>query len=155
MPQARIAPLLLLLAALTSASCNDTPLSSSIARLSTAPTAAVDLTGTWTGSAIDSLGRTDVTWQLTQRGTNVTGTVAGTTNVGAPVYTGSVSGTVSAAGLRFTMTVPAGSMVDLPDCSLNLTGTVTDIQAGSMAGTYTGTHSCIGAIEAGRLLLVR
>jgi hypothetical protein len=150
----RFGPFLLLLSAFAVCSCEDTPLSSSIARLGTAPSAAVNLTGTWTGSAVDSAGRVDMVWQLTQSGSAVTGTVTAATNVGLPLYTGSVSGTLASDALRFTVTVPAGRIADMPDCTLDLSGSVTDIQPNSMAGTYTGMQSCTGAVEAGRLLLI-
>lgn len=146
---------LLLLTVLAAGSCDEPASSSSIAGLGTAPSAAADVTGTWAGSAIDSAGRVEMSWAITQNGRTITGTVTGTTNVGRPVYTGSVTGTQSSGTLRFTVAVPAGRIADLPDCSLQLTGALTDIQAGSMAGTYTGSHSCFGPVDAGRILLIR
>ena len=155
MRQARFGPTLLLLFAIGVSSCDDAPLSSSITRSGSSPSPVMNLTGIWSGTAIDSSGVVEMLWQLTQNAGNVTGTVRASTNVGLPLYTGSVAGTLAAGVLTFTVTVPRGSIPELPECSLALTGSATDVQASSMAGIYTGTHSCQGAVEGGRFVFVK
>jgi hypothetical protein len=136
-------------------SCADPPLSSSITRSGTSPTGAVDLNGTWSGTASDATGQVQVVWRLIQSGATVTGTVTASTNVGRPVYAGSIAGTYSRGIVNLTVTVPPGSIEDLPDCSISLTASATDVQANSIAGTYAGTHSCLGDIQGGRFFLTR
>jgi len=120
-------------------------------------TTTVKLSGTWSGGATDSLRpQLTMTWQLTQDGQKVAGTVVATTSVGAPVYTGgTVTGTLSGNTLAFTVAIPRGSVVDLPDCAVAFGGSTTDITATGMTGTYAGTDSCAGAFAGGRLNLVK
>jgi hypothetical protein len=119
-------------------------------------TTTVNLSGTWSGGAVDSLRQVTMTWQLTQDGQKVAGTVVATTSVGAPVYTGgTVTGTLSGNTLAFTVAIPRGSIVDLPDCAVAFGGSTTDITATGMNGTYAGTDSCAGAFAGGRLNLVK
>ena len=155
MHRGRLGPILLLPLALVVSACDDPTLSSSITRTGSSPTAVLNLTGAWAGTATDSGGQVQMVWQLTQRGANVTGTVRATNNVGLQLYTGSVAATLAASILTFTVTVPSGSISDLPDCSIALSGSATDVQASSMSGTYTGIHSCLGAMEGGRLILIK
>ena len=145
----------IMVAALSMSACDNPTRSTSVTDGSSS-SPSVNLTGTWSGTAIDASGQVVMTWQLLQSGSAVTGTVIATTNVGAPVYTGgTVTGTLSGTGLTFTVTIPAGSISGLPECSLTLSGSLPDVLANSMAGTYTGTHSCLGAVLNGRLALVK
>jgi hypothetical protein len=118
--------------------------------------ATLNLTGTWSGTVSDTSGQLQMTWRLTQTNRDVTGTVTATTIVGAPVYTGgTVNGTLSGSILSFTVTIPRGSIVEIPNCSITLTGTATDVQPASMSGTYAGSDSCLGAVDGGRLIFVK
>jgi hypothetical protein len=147
----------LLLFVTVTLACDTPTRSSSVAGVGdgSPSTPVLNLTGTWSGTATDSSGQVQITWQLVQTDSEITGTVTATTTVGAPLYTGTVTGRVVATGLTFTVSITRGSISGLPECSLALTGSVTDVQAGSMAGIYTGTHSCAGAVQDGRLMLVK
>jgi hypothetical protein len=149
------ASLPLLLLTFVVSSCDGRPISTSITRSAGAPTAILNQTGAWSGTATDSLGSVHMMWQVTQTAANVRGTVTATTNVGLPLYTGTITGGLVATVLTFTITVPRGSIVEVPECAITLSGTATDVLAESMAGTYAGTHSCLGAVEGGRFLLIR
>ena len=117
---------------------------------------AVNVSGVWAGGVTDSLQQGIMTWRLTQSGGNVSGTVSATSAVGAPLFTGgTIVGSVLGGTLTFTVTIPKGSIADLPDCAITATGSVTDITATGMSGTYTGTDSCRGTIVGGRLNLVK
>ena len=160
MPLAPVTRILVVLLAFGVGSCDDPSVSTmrggtSSPTTPTTPDSTVNLTGNWAGTATDSLGAVQMAWQLTQTGASVTGTILATNNVGADRYTGSVSGTLGASSLTFTMTAPVGRIVDLPDCSLALNGSATDVQPTSLSGTYTGNHSCLGAVEGGRIILVK
>jgi hypothetical protein len=116
----------------------------------------VNLTGTWTGTSLDTAGGLRLTWQLTQTNRNVTGGVTATTPVGAPVYTsGSFNGTLSGTTMPFTITIPVGAVAGSPNCTVTLTGTAQNVTSTSLAGTYTGDDSCVGAILDGRLTMIK
>jgi hypothetical protein len=118
--------------------------------------APLNLAGTWNGPANDSDGQMTMTWVLTQSDRNVSGTFTASTPVGAPIYTGgSIAGVASGTTLTFTITVPRGSIVDAPDCSVTFTGTTDDLRADSMSGTYTGSDTCGGTVVGGRLSLLK
>ena len=157
MRRARLTPILpMLLLAILVSSCDSPATSSSIGRSGGAsPSQVVNLTGAWSGTATDPLGQVQMFWQLTQSGTSVTGTVSANTIVGVPLYAGTITASLTASTLTFRITVPRGSIIELPDCSLTLTGSATDLQADSMAGTYTGEHSCFGTVQGGRFLLTK
>jgi hypothetical protein len=121
---------------------------------SSAPSA-LNVTGTWIGSASDSSGPGQMIWRLIQTDTSFSGTLTmsdASTNVSDR---GSVSGSVSGSSIRFSISVQAGGF-DSPyaSCSTNVSG---DAQASSssITGTYSGTHSCTGAIASGQFTLTR
>src|SRR5262245_7552523 len=80
------------------------------------PTAAVNLSGTWSGTGSDSFGPELVTWVLTQSGTSVSGTAAlnavdpadGSCGSCHKVKRGTLTGTLSGTSLSVTMKFPAG-----------------------------------------------
>jgi hypothetical protein len=146
-----------LLFAIIPIACDTPTRSSTIAGTGggTPSTPTLNLTGAWRGTATDSSGLVQMTWQLVQTDSDITGTVTGTTSVGAPLYTGTVTGRLTPAALSFTVSIPRGSISGLPECSLALTGSTTDVQAGTITGIYTGTHSCGGPVLDGRLMLVK
>ena len=133
----------------------------------TAPTptpngaATVNVTGSWIGSASDSLRQVRLTLVLNQTGGNVTGSVTGETLTTLPFYTsGTLTGTVSGSTWRFTIQIPVGSVVNSPTCSVTINGSTTDvtatgITATGMSGTYTGTDSCLGDFAGGLFTFVR
>ena len=134
--------------------CDDTP--SSPRQISTTGAAALEVDGTWAGSASDSTRQLSMTWRLTQSDRNVTGTFSATTPVGAPIYTaGAITGTASTTALSFTIAIPRGAVDGSPDCTATLSGTADDVREDSMAGTYSGSDTCGGTFAGGRFTLLR
>ena len=90
--------------------------------------------------------------QLTQSGTSVSGTVTITDTSTGLTARGTVSGTVSGASIHFTITIPAGGFETQPSCTGSATADA-QVSGTSMAGTYTGSNSCTGAIGSGQITL--
>ena len=112
--------------------------------------------GTWSGTASDAAGQFTMILTLTQSGATVTGTMRGTSAVGAPIYNdGTVSGQAGVNTFAFTITVPRGGIVDAPACSATFAATTTDLLTTSMAGSYTGGDSCGNAFVGGRFQLIK
>lgn len=116
-----------------------------------------------TGSAPTGTGTTVVAWRMTQDGTNVTGTVT-TQSTDAPgtcaschrSRTGTLSGTITGTTLSWTASFPADAAKDpTPQCLATLTGTISDITADSVSGTYSGNDVCEGAYSSGTLTMAR
>lgn len=124
----------------------------------TQPSAAstvVNLTGTWSGSASDSSGPGQMTWQMTQTGSSCSGTLT-MTDAGANINgRGSVSGSISGPSIRFALSVPAGGF-DSPytSCSADVSGDA-QVSGSSITGTYSGANSCTGAVASGHVTLTR
>ncbi len=123
------------------------------------------VTGTWTGTASDSTtaaspgtmmgqgGMGDMTWRLTQTGTQVTGTV-GFANMSGGMQ-GTVAGTMDADDMPFTLQMPMGSMMSA-GCSVTATGTAHVTRATmTMTATYAGANACSGAFTDGHMNMVR
>jgi hypothetical protein len=116
----------------------------------------IGVTGTWSGTASDAIGQFTMILALTQSGVNVTGTMRGTSAVGAPIYNnGTVSGQATTNTFVFTINVPRGGIVDAPDCSASFAATTTDLLATSMSGTYTGGDTCGNTFAGGRFQLIK
>jgi hypothetical protein len=94
-----------------------------------------------------------MTWQLTQSGSAINGTMTMSDTATGLTARGSVSGTLSGSTLRFTLHVPAGGF-DPPHgaCSSDVSGEA-QIAGTSMTGSYSGTSSCAGTITSGQLAL--
>lgn len=118
---------------------------------------AFDLTGAWSGPASDDSGPTTMTWTLTQSGGSITGSFLG---VEPPPhrtqYRGTVSGSLSGSSLTYTINVPKGSIVGLPNCFVVIDGSAV-ASANAIVGTYTGDtgKDCIGAFANGILSLAK
>src|SRR2546422_128711 len=103
---------------------------------STPTSAAINLSGTWSGTGSDSFGPELVTWMLTQSGTSVSGTAElnavnpadGSCGSCHKVKKGTFSGTLSGASLSVTMTFPAGGDVPTPICVVDLSGSATVLE---------------------------
>ena len=128
---------------------------------------------TFTGKGLDSNpntvaaatgdGTTFVTWRMSQDGMNVSGTM--TTKSPDPMgttchschrsRTGTLSGTISGTTLTWMATFPATPDDPTPSCAATLTGTISDITADSVSGTYSGQDSCEGAYSNGTLAMAR
>jgi hypothetical protein len=120
----------------------------------TPPTpATASVAGTWVGPATDSSGGGPMSWQLTQANTSFSGTVTMTDTATGIEGRGSVSGTVSASSLHFSISIPAGGF-DHPfeSCSAAVSGDG-EVSSASLMGTYTGSSSCGGSIASGTLSL--
>jgi hypothetical protein len=116
-----------------------------------------------TGAAGTGIGTTVVSWKVTQAGASVSGTVT-TQSTDAPgtcaschrTRTGTLSGTISGTTLNWTASFPADPAKDpTPSCAATLTGTIVDITADSVSGTYTGQDSCEGQYSSGTLTMAR
>ena len=116
-----------------------------------------------TGSGTGGKGTTIVTWRVTQTGATVSGTVTtqstdqpGTCASCHRSRTGVVSGTISGTALNWTATFPADASNDpTPACAATLKGTITDITADSVSGTYSGADQCEGQYTDGTLTMAR
>lgn len=152
------------LAAVLAAGCSDSSSST------TGPGTVRMASGTWTGTAADSTtaalgtggmmgqpGMGGMTWQLTQDGSRVTGTMrfTGTPGFQMPIgmMPGTFTGTIDGDQITFTMTMPSGSMMSAI-CTAQATG-VARITGNTMTGSYSGTNSCMGAFTNGQLTLTR
>ncbi len=124
---------------------------------STSPSNAVDLTGTWTGTASDSSGNATVTVTLSQTGAAFSGT--GRLQSTASTATANVAGTVSGTSLTFTWTIPVGGYsAPFQTCSSASTGSATVTSnrfVGSYSGSYGGSGACTGPISNGLVTLTR
>jgi hypothetical protein len=125
------------------------------------------VSGTWVGTGSDSsssmgtgsmMGQTGMgtmTWQLTQNGSAVTGSLSFSGMMG--MVPGSFSGTMSGEDMTFTMTMPAGSMGNMgammgSSCSAQVTGT-SHINGSTITCTYSGTNSCTGPFSNGQMTM--
>jgi hypothetical protein len=113
------------------------------------------LTGTWNGSASDSSGPGQITWQIAQTASSFSGTMTIFDTNSGYGGGGSVSGTVAGASVHFSMRVaPGGFEAPYASCTSDVSGDAL-ITTPSMTGTYSGSSSCGGAITAGQLTLTK
>ncbi len=131
----------------------------------TATTSQAPATGTWTGTASDSSsglgagammgqsGMGTVTWQLSQTGSAVTGTMSFSGMQGR--MPGSFAGTMSGNDMTFTVDMPNASMMS-SGCTARATGTAhLDPTTMTMTCTYSGTNSCSGPFGNGQMNMTR
>ena len=133
---------------------------------STGPTGSGSITGyagTWVGSMSESGGAMmgsgtmggmmtgQATWQMTQTGANVTGSMdmSGFRGTGQMAITGTISGQT----MTFTMNIPAGGMPDA-GCVAKGNGTA-QMNGNTMTGTYSGSNTCSGPFSNGQITLSR
>ena len=113
----------------------------------------VNLTGAWAGSASDSSGPGQMSWQLTQSDTSFSGTMTMTDVSTGVTGQGSVSGTVSGVSLHFSISVRAGGFASpYASCTADASGDG-QVSSATIVGTYSGSNSCSGAIASGQLTL--
>ena len=112
----------------------------------------VDASGTWSGRVTDSSGAGGMVLQLTQSGSSVSGSVTITDTSTGLTARGTVSGTVSGAVVHLSIAIPAGGFETQPSCTGNASGDA-QVSGTSMAGTYTGSNSCTGAVGSGQMTL--
>lgn len=115
----------------------------------------VNLTGTWRGTADDSTGPGELTWQVTQSGASFSGTLTARDTFTGVTGRGAVTGTLDGTALQFSMTIAAGGF-DAPfdGCTTTASGQGT-ATASTVSATYSGTNSCSGAIASGQLALTK
>jgi hypothetical protein len=116
-------------------------------------TPSTNVTGTWTGSASDSSGPGQMTWQITQSGSSFSGNVSMIDTSTKVAGRGTVSGTVSGSAIQFSLAVPAGGF-DTPyaACTADVSGNGS-ASSTSITGGYSGSSSCGGAVVSGQLTL--
>lgn len=122
----------------------------------TAPTSiGVDVSGAWAGAAADTSGFGDLQWQVTQSGGTLAGTVAITDRTVPVTGHGTLSGSILAGTLHFTMVVPSGGFEEpFAECSTTVTGDAM-VSASTITGTYAGVSTCGGKVYGGQLTLRR
>ena len=121
------------------------------------------MAGTWAGSSSDSsnsmgagsmmgqAGLGAMTWQLTQSGSTVTGSMSFSGMQGGRA--GSFSGTMSGEDMTLMMDLPSGSMMS-SGCSARATGTAR-VSGTTMTGSYSGSNSCTGSFVNGQMTMTR
>jgi hypothetical protein len=128
------------------------------------PSQAVTLAGNWAGTAVDSQGGTIVSWELTQAGANVAGTVKtqavnpadGSCNSCHRNKAGTFSGTIAGTTLTLSMFFAAGGTGDpTPACTATLTGAASSVAHDKLTAAYTGADSCEGPFLNGTLAMAR
>lgn len=124
-----------------------------------------NISGTWSGTASDSsttlgpgamMGQSGMgtpTWQLSQSGTMVTGTMAFGGMQGR--MPGTMTGTMSGNDMTFTIDMPSNSMMTA-GCTARATGTARfDPATMTLTCTYAGTNSCSGPFGNGQMAMSR
>jgi hypothetical protein len=121
------------------------------------PTGSANLSlgGTWNGTASDSSGPGQMTWNVTHSGGSISGTFSMVDTQTKLTGRGSLAGTLSGSTLKFSLRVPAGGF-DAPHgaCQSEVSGEA-EASAIEIAGTYSGTSTCAGTIAFGQFRLSR
>ena len=126
--------------------------------------AAIDVSGNWSGNGTDSQGPTTVVWTLTQSGSTVGGTVRtaalhpddGSCGSCHRNKSGTVTGTLSGASLMLTMSFAAGADGDpTPECSATVSVSSMSVSSAAVAATYLGSDTCEGAFNNGTMTMHR
>jgi hypothetical protein len=125
--------------------------------------AATNLTGAWTGTGTDAQGAETFQWTVTQTGERLTGSVvldSANRNDGScgschKQKNGTLAGTLSNGALALTLDFPEGGADITPLCGITMHASTTDIAAGRITATYTGTTTCEGPITDGTLIVAR
>lgn len=138
---------------------------SSTAPSMSAPAASASLAGTWAGTASDSsrsmgtgsmMGQADMgtmTWQLTESGSTVIGSMSFSGSGMQGRMPGSFLGNMSGDDITFTMDMPSNTMMS-SGCSSNATGTGhINRTTMVMTGTYSGKNICTGTYTGGQMTM--
>jgi hypothetical protein len=158
-------PLIVAALLVTAAGCGSSPSMPAV----TAPTtttpapSATNLAGIWTGTGNDAQGAETFTWTVTQAGDRISGSVvldSANRNDGScgschKQKTGTLSGTLSAGTLSLTLNFPEGGADITPLCGITMHAATSDIGAGRITASYTGTTTCEGPISDGKLTVTR
>jgi hypothetical protein len=111
-----------------------------------------NLDGKYSGPGSDSSGPAQMTLQLAQHDTTITGTA--TAEYGGCIGSGIFSGTLSGTTLNFTINIPVGGVPCYPTCSVTMSGTA-NVTTSTIIGTYTGNNSCYGPFTNGHFTLTK
>jgi hypothetical protein len=95
-----------------------------------------------------------MTWRVSQTGASFSGAMTMSDTGTGKTGIGSVAGTVNAAAtIQFRIAVPVGGFENPYDpCRSDVAGEGT-ISSVAIAATYSGTNSCTGSIDSGKLFL--
>ena len=131
----------------------------------TPPSTLASLSGTWTGTSMDTSGQENMTWALTQHGNAMTGTMNISDGGRSLMGSGSMQGTIGASTATFHMAVPNGGFSGMmSSCSMSLDGqarmsddghTMTGTYSGHMSGMMSSMQSCGEAMNDGHFTLTR
>ena len=160
-----LAPLATAALLISLAGCGS-PASAPAAPTGTTPppaSSAANLTGTWTGAGTDAQGAETLRWNVTQTGDRLSGSAVldsadrddGSCGSCHKQKTGALAGTLSNGALTLTLDFPEGGTDITPLCGITMHVTTSDMAAGRIAATYTGTTTCEGAITDGKLTVTR
>ena len=160
-----LVPLLIAGLLIPLAGCGSPMASAPAAPTTTSPPTATsaNLTGTWTGTGNDAQGAETFTWTVTQTGDRLSGSVAldsanrndGSCGSCHKQKSGTLTGTLSGGALTLTLDFPEGGSDITPLCGITMHASTSDVAAGRIAATYTGTTTCEGAITDGTLIVTR
>jgi peroxiredoxin len=113
-----------------------------------------EIAGGWSGTATDSTGPGELSWDIAQEENRVSGRFEGKDPSSGIQFGGSLEGQLSLSELTFTMTVPRGTLPrPYQDCEVKMTGTA-DVSATEIRGTYAGI-TCGKPVGNGQLTLLR
>jgi len=108
-----------------------------------APSASLDLTGTWRGDFTVQGVSAEMVWTLSQSGTSVTGPVLVRMPNGVVLLNGFLTGTLTGSTLPYTISVGPQGIPSQPACAGQLAGTMTATQGAP--STLNGTYSVVSA----------
>jgi hypothetical protein len=122
-----------------------------------------DVSGSWAGNGSDNQGAETFNLVLTQTDSEVNGTV---TTMAVDPSDGScaschknkigvVSGSISGAALKVTMSFPTGGDVPTPICSVTMDVPAAFVTTGQIVANYSGGDSCEGPFVNGAFTLVK
>jgi hypothetical protein len=132
----RVLTAVLMTVALLSVSCSST-------RTSSAPSAALDLTGTWKGDFAVQTITAEMAWTLTQKGTDVSGPILVRLPNGVVLLNGFLTGTLTGSTLTYVISVGPGGIPTQPTCVGQLGGTM--IATAGTTSTLAGGYSVTSA----------
>ena len=158
-----LAPLIAAALCIPFAGCGSSPALPTTSAPSAAAPSATNLSGTWTGTGTDAQGPETFKWSVTQTGNQITGSVVldpadptdGSCGSCHKKKTGTLTGTLTAGALTITLDFPAGGADLTPLCGITMHAATSDVAAGRITASYTGTTTCEGPITDGRLTVTR
>jgi len=112
------------------------------------------IAGLWSGSATDSSGPGELSWDITQEDARVAGRFTAKDPSSGVALSGTIIGQLSSSTLTFTMTVERGTLPrPYQSCEIALKGNA-EVSGVEIKGTYEG-QSCGRPVRNGQLTLLR